>query len=203
MSDKTADVLPKIKPPPTWDNQLVPSFSLDDLDDKILDKFKLKAQKKRLLEQSVLNKSKEKLLERLQLKKESGLTRASMLLFSDKPQKWQKGAFFKINYFKEDPGQLFCEEIYGSLFECVDKVIERVFVKFMKTCISYEGVQRIERYFVPVAAFREALLNAICNNQYQKGEAIEICVNETSLYVTYCSGFPENGATENLTGEHS
>jgi len=33
--------------------------------------------------------------------------------------------------------------------------------KYMKAYISYEGIQRVERYLFPVPALREALLNAI------------------------------------------
>ena len=37
----------------------------------------------------------------------------------------------------------------------------------MKAKITYEGMQRIERYFVPDAALREALLNSLCHKQYE------------------------------------
>lgn len=58
-----------------------------------------------------------------------------MLLFSKDPEKWQLGAYVKI--------------------------VELVYLKYMKAKITYEGMQRIERYFVPGAALREALLNAL------------------------------------------
>ena len=64
-----------------------------------------------------------------------GATNAAMLLFSKDPEKWQLGAYVKI--------------------------VELVYLKYMKAKITYEGMQRIERYFVPEAALREALLNAL------------------------------------------
>ena len=41
--------------------------------------------------------------------------------------------------------------------------MEVLHLKYMKAKISYEGIQRIERYFVTDEALREALLNALCH----------------------------------------
>ena len=41
------------------------------------------------------------------------------------------------------------------------------YLKFMKAKISYEGIQRIERYFVADEALREALLNALCHGLWK------------------------------------
>ena len=54
--------------------------------------------------------------------------------------------------------------------------MELVYLKYMRAKITYEGMQRIERYFVPEEALREALLNALCHKQYQSGVPIQISV---------------------------
>jgi len=69
--------------------------------------------------------------------------------------------------------------------------------------IGYEGVQRIERYFVPEDALREALLNAICHKQYQSGIPIQISVYEDRLYVANVGSLPENWTIESLMAKHS
>lgn len=48
----------------------------------------------------------------------------------------------------------------ASILEQIDKIVELVYLKYMRAKIIYEGMQRIERYFVPEEALREALLNA-------------------------------------------
>ena len=73
----------------------------------------------------------------------------------------------------------------------------------MKARISYEGMQRIERYFVPEAALRETLLNALCYKQYQSGVPIQISVYEDKLYIANCACLPENWTVENLMRKHA
>lgn len=72
-----------------------------------------------------------------------------MLLFGRDPEKWQLGAYIKIGYFETDSDLKYQDEVHGSVLEQVDKAIELVYLKYMKAKITYEGIQRIERYFVP------------------------------------------------------
>lgn len=62
---------------------------------------------------------------------------------------------------------------------------------------------RIERYFVPEEALREALLNALCHKQYQSGVPIQISVYEDKLYIANCGCLPENWTLENLMSKHA
>ena len=73
----------------------------------------------------------------------------------------------------------------------------------MKAKIRYEGAQRIERYFVPMDALREALLNAICHKQYQSGIPIQISVYEDRLYVANIGSLPEDWTLESLMQKHA
>ena len=126
-----------------------------------------------------------------------------MLLFSKDPEKYQLGAFIKIGYFENDSDLLYQDEIHGSLLEQVDKALEVIYLKYMRAKIRYEGVQRIERYFVPEEALREALLNAVCHKQYQSGIPIQISVYEDRLYVANIGSLPENWTLENLMQKHA
>ena len=87
--------------------------------------------------------------------------------------------------------------------EQIDKIVELVYLKYMKAKITYEGMQRIERYFVPEDALREALLNALCHKQYQSGVPIQISVYEDKLYIANCGCLPENWTLENLMRKHA
>ena len=133
----------------------------------------------------------------------SYLTNAAMLLFSKDPEKWQLGAFVKIGFFETDADLLYQDEVHGSILEQIDKIVELVYLKYMKAKISYEGMQRIERYFVPEDALREALLNALCHKQYQSGVPIQISVYDDKLYIANCGCLPENWTLENLMRKHA
>ena len=127
--------------------------------------------------------AKDALMEKLHLMNGPYLTNAAILLFSKDPEKWQLGAYVKIGYF--------------------ETVVELVYLKYMKAKITYEGMQRIERYFVPEEALREALLNALCHKQYQSGVPIQISVYEDKLYIANCGCLPENWTLENLMSKHA
>ena len=84
----------------------------------------------------------------------------------------------------------------------MDKAIEVIYLKYMKAKISYEGIQRIERYFVPEAALREALLNAVCHKQYESCIPVQVSVYEDRLYVANVGILPETWTAANLLGKH-
>lgn len=187
----------------TWDNLPLPAFSLKDVDDKVVEYFKQLAVKKGRIDKSVLDDSKAELMEKLHLINGDYLTNAAMLLFSKDPEKWQLGAYVKIGYFETDAELIYQDEIHGSLLEQVDKIVELVYLKYMKAKIFYEGMQRIERYFVPEDALREAILNALCHKQYQSGVPIQISVYEDKLYIANCGCLPENWTLHNLMQKHA
>lgn len=72
----------------------------------------------------------------------------------------------------------------------------------MRAKITYVGVQRRERYFVPEAALRETLLNALCHSQYNYGVPIQISVYEDKMYIMNCGQLPDNWTVENLFAKH-
>ena len=133
----------------TWDNLPLPSFTLDDVDDGVVNCFKKWAAKKGRIDKSALDETKETLMKKLHLMNNGYLTNAAMLLFAEDPETWQLGAFTKIGYFESDSDLRYQDEIHGSLLDQIDRIIEIVHLKYMKAKITYEGIQRIERYFVP------------------------------------------------------
>jgi len=187
----------------TWDNLPLPAFSMIDVDDVVISKFKSLAAKKGRIETSLLEEPKEVLLDKLRLKNGDYLTNAAMLLFSKDPEKYQTGAYIKIGYFENDAELLYQDEIHGSILEQVNKALDVIYLKYMRAKIRYEGIQRIERYFAPEDALREALLNAICHKQYQSGIPIQVSVYEDRLYVANIGSLPENWTLESLMHKHA
>ena len=142
-------------------------------------------------------------MEKLRLTNAGYYTNSAMLLFSKNPDKWQLGAYTKIGFFESDADLRYQDEIHGSILEQVDKIMEVLYLKFMKAKISYEGIQRIERYFVADEALREALLNALCHKQYESCIPIQISVYEDRLYIANCGKLPENWTVDNLMSKHA
>lgn len=187
----------------TWDNMPIPAFKMEDVEDSVVKKFKELAAKKGRIEPSLLEEPKEVLLEKLHLTSGGYLTNAAMMLFSKDPEKWQLGAYVKVGYFETDADLMYQDEVRGSLIEIVDKIIELIYFKYMRAKITYVGMQRRERYFVPEAALRETLLNALCHSQYNYGVPIQISVYADKMYIANCGQLPDNWTAENLMGKHA
>lgn len=187
----------------TWDNMPLPVFTMDDVQDNMVEKFKKMAAEKGRMDPELLHEPKEVLLEKLHLVAGGYLTNAAMMLFGKDPEKWQLGAYVKIGYFETDADLMYQDEVRGSLLEIVDRIVELVYLKYMRAKITYVGMQRRERYFVPEAALRETLLNALCHSQYNYGVPIQISVYEDKLYIANCGCLPKNWTVENLMRKHA
>ncbi len=187
----------------TWDSMPLPTFTIADVDDGVVKRFKQWAVNKGRINKSVLSEDKFVMLEKLHLVKDGYLTNAAMLLFSNDPEKWQLGAYVKIGFFETDSDLVYQDEIHGSILDQIDKIVEIIHLKYMKAKISYVGMQRIERYFVPEEALREALLNALCHKDYSRGIPIQISIYNDKLYIANCGHLPETWTVENLFEKHA
>lgn len=187
----------------TWDHSPLPVFKAEEVDDQIVEHFKKLAAAKGRIDPALLNESKKVLMEKLRLTNGDYLTNAAMLLFCEDPDKYQLGSYIKIGYFESDSELLYQDEVHGSILEQVDKAIELIYFKYMRAKITYEEIYRRERYFVPEAALREALLNAICHKQYESRIPIQVSVYDDRLYVANVGRLPENWTLENLMSKHA
>lgn len=69
--------------------------------------------------------------------------------------------------------------------------------------ISYEGISRVETYEYPVAALREALLNAVAHKDYTGCTPIQIKVYADRIRIWNEGQLPENWTVDKLLHEHS
>ena len=185
----------------SWDNMPFPLFRMEDVSDSEVERFRRLAAKRERIAPDLLTEPKEVLLQKLHLVNNGYLTNAAMLLFAKDPQDWQQGAYIKIGYFESDADLLYQDEIHGSLLAQVDKAIEVICLKYMRAKISCEGIRRIKRYFVPEAALREALLNAVCHKRYESCIPIQVSIYKDRLYVANVGVLPKTWATDNLYGK--
>jgi ATP-dependent DNA helicase RecG len=75
--------------------------------------------------------------------------------------------------------------------------------KYLKAAITYQGIQRIERYPVPDAALREAILNALVHRNYSVGAPVQIRVQEDRLKIWNPCVLPDGWTVKNLLGAHA
>ena len=185
-----------------WDGVPVPNISIADLKKETFDFFRKKAVKAQRIEDDVLTDSDDDLVDNLQLFENMYLKRAAILLFHPKPTKYITGAFIKIGYFETDDELKFQDEITGNIFEQVEKTMDLLFSKYIKSSISYEGLNRIEKYEYPKNAVREALLNAVSHKDYSGGVPIQISVYDDKLIFWNEGQLPENWTIEKLLTKH-
>ena len=128
-----------------------------------------------------------------------------MLAFAPDPEKWVTGAYIKIGRFGDsDSDLLYQDEVHGPLLLQVDKTVDLVYTKYLKAYISYDGMQRKEKFIFPREAFREVLLNAIVHKDYSSCHPIQISVYADKIYVWNASVFPATLNTkEKLFAKHS
>ena len=123
-------------------------------------------------------------------------------MFHRNPEKWVTGAYIKIGYFGEGSDLRYQDEIHGSLFIQADRVIELIYLKYMKAMISYDNVTRIETYPLPKAAVREAVYNAIIHSNYTALVPIQIRIHEDAVYISNDCVFPVGWTVETLMERH-
>ena len=186
-----------------WDGVPVPNVSVSDLKEETFDFFRKRALKSKRIEEDVLTDSNEHLIENLQLKENTFLKRASILLFHPKPENFVTGSYIKIGFFESDSELMYQDEIHGNLFEQIEKTMDLLFTKYIKANISYEDIQRVETYEYPKEAVREALLNAIIHKDYSGNTPIQISVYKDKIMLWNEGQLPENWTVETLTKKHS
>jgi ATP-dependent DNA helicase RecG len=113
--------------------------------------------------------------------------------------RWEKDG----NYFQSDDELIFQNAIHGNLFEQIEKTIDLLFTKYIKAEISYEGINRVEKYEYPKEAIREALLNAIAHKDYSGGVPIQNSVYRDKIIFWNEGQLPENSTIKNLLVKHA
>ena len=185
-----------------WDGVPVPNIAVTDLKQETFEFFRNRAIKSQRIEEDILTDTNEHLIVNLQLKENVFLKRAAILLFHAESEKFVTGAYIKIGYFETDDDLKFQDEIHGNLFEQIEKTMDLLFTKYIKAEISYEGINRIEKYEYPRDAVREALLNAIAHKDYSGGTPIQISVYSDKIIFWNEGQLPENWTIENLLTKH-
>jgi len=187
----------------TWDSVPHPGVTCGELDGGTLATFRRLALKSQRLPEAVLDEPDLGLLEKLRLTERDYLTRAAVLLFHPDPQRYFTGASVKIGYFESNADLRYQDEIEGNLISQVNQVIEVLKAKYLKAWISYEGIQRVESWPLPLPALREAVLNAVIHKDYASCIPIQISVYADKLMIWNPGELPPSWTIDKLLGKHA
>ena len=187
----------------TWDGVPVPYLTVDDLDNEAFKYFRKEAIRTNRMEEKDVKVINRELLNKLRLVEGKYLKRAAALLFAEDPEKYVTGAYIKVGYFHDDADILFQDEIHGSLFFQVEKLVDLLTTKYMKAIIHYDNITRIDELPVPRKALREACLNAIIHKTYESNTPIQIRVYEDKIMIWNSGVLPEDWTMKDFLGHHN
>jgi len=131
------------------------------------------------------------------------LTHAAALLFHPEPTRFFTGSYVKTGYFENNVDLRYQDEVAGSLITQVSRTIEILKAKYLKAWITYDGLQRIETWPLPMPALREAVLNAVVHKDYTHGTPIQISVYPDKLMIWNPGELPLDWTVEKLLGKHA
>lgn len=142
-------------------------------------------------------------LKKLKLIVDDKPTRASLLLFSDDPEKYYGSAFLKLGRFRSPTLIVDDREMHGSLLNQLDGTIawfrERLETEFIIT----GNPQREVMWEYPLDAIREAVVNLLCHRDYTSGAHSQIRLYDEHLEFWNPGALPFGLTTEMLFTEHN
>ncbi len=172
------------------------------MDKESFDIFRREAIRSKRMTKDDLNMSDAELLDSLDLLKDGKLTRAAVLLFHRTPQKWMFGTYTKIGKFGKGSDLLYQDEVIGSLFMQAERVMELIYLKYLKAPVTYDNLTRVETYPFPKDAVREALYNALVHSRWSAGIPIQVRIEDDAMYISNECVFPSDWTKESLLQRH-
>lgn len=185
-----------------WEDSVIEGVDVEDLDKESFDIFRREAVRSKRMTKDDLNMSNAELLDSLDLLKDGKLTRAAVLLFHRTPQKWMFGTYTRIGKFGKGSDLQYQDEVIGSLFMQAERVIELIYLKYLKAPITYDNLTRVETYPFPKDAVREALYNALVHSRWSAGIPIQIRIEDDAMYISNECVFPSDWTMESLLQRH-
>lgn len=147
--------------------------------------------------------SNEELLEKLGLTTDGKLKRAAVLLSYRNPHRLFTGCYVKIGKFGVGSDLQYQDVIECSLILIADRVVDLIYLKYLKATITYEKDLRVETYPFAREAIREAVYNALIHCKWEDGIPIQIRIDDKSMYISNACVFPSDWTTENLMRTHN
>ena len=184
-----------------WEDVTVDGITVDDLDAESFKIFRIEALRSKRMTEAELNISNEELLSKLKLLSNGKLKRSAVLLFYGDPSIVQVGSYVKVGKFENGTVE-YHDDLEGSLISTADKIVDLIYLKYLKAKITYEHDRRVETYPFARNAIREAIYNAIAHNCYMYGTPIQIRIEEEQIIISNRCILPEGWTAETLMQPH-
>ncbi|WP_312813179.1 ATP-binding protein [Sedimentibacter sp.] len=185
-----------------WDAVPVDEIEVNDLDKESFDIFRREAIRSGRVSKEDLDMDNEELLDSLGLIVKGKLKRAAIMLFYRKPERLFSGCFVKIGKFGEGADLQYQDEIHGSLFIIADRIIDLIYLKYLKAVITYDKETRIETYPFPRDGVREAVFNALIHCNWSESIPIQIRIQDDAMYISNSCILPSDWTAETLMRRH-
>lgn len=174
----------------------------EGLDKESFDIFRREALRSGRMTKEDLDISNEELLDKLDLLTDGKLKRAGALCFYRQAEKIISGCYVKIGKF-EGSELLYQDEVHGSLLLMADRIIDLIYLKYLKAAVSYHKETRVETYPFAREAIREAVYNALIHCNWADDNPIQIRIEEEVMYISNSSMLPFGWTAETLLEAHS
>ncbi|MFQ5629539.1 MAG: ATP-binding protein, partial [bacterium] len=197
--DLTRAVLEKLGM--TWDEVVEPRASFNDLDPEQIRRFRVLCNQKgrRSIPDDEDNTA---VLKKLNLLKDGQLLRAAVLLFGSEPQEFYPQAKLKIGRFRSETLIVDDREISGNLFQQVENAMG-YFREHLQTRFERHGEPAREVIWeYPLAALREAVINAVCHRDYLDFGQSQVRWFDEYVIVLNPGGLPASLRLEELKHGH-
>ena len=185
-----------------WEDDTVDSLTVDNLDSESFKIFRREAIRSKRMTREELDISNEELLNKLHLIKDGKLKRSAVLLFYSDPQIVQVGSYVKIGKFGKGADLQYQDVLEGSIITIADKVIDLIYLKYLKAKITYDKDHRVETYPYARDAIREAVFNALAHNSYMFGVPIQIRIEDDEMIISNCCILPDGWSADTLMQPH-
>jgi len=188
----------------SWEQQIVPTATLNDIDEDVVKQFLQKAINNKRISEHAASSDTLTLLKNLELLNDKGeFLLAALLLFGKRPKKYAPAAYFKIGRFGRSHSDLLFQDIVeGNILDMADSVIEILNRKYLIRPISYEGLLRKEPLEYPERALREAILNSIIHKDYHS-TTIFLRVYDSQLEIWNPGKLPDSLTIDQLKSKHN
>lgn len=181
----------------SWDDQPIPQVQLADLDARALADFRQRAASSQRLPVSAAEGD-AALVEQLQL---FHLKRAAVLLFHAEPEKLVTGAYIRIGHFRRDNGLVDQHAIGGNLFAQLERSLALLEEHLQRDPAGGEA-RTPAAYPLPIAALREALVNAIVHKDYASGIPIQIRIHDDRISLWNPARLAQGWSVASLRARH-
>ncbi|MFZ5625128.1 MAG: ATP-binding protein [Gemmatimonadota bacterium] len=188
-----------------WENEVATGVEIDDLDqEEILRTVRLGIEAGRLPEST--GKDIGDILDRLQLRKDGQLLNAAVVLFGTRLEQDYPQCQLRLARFRGIDKSAFVDnrQTHGHAFRLLDEAMA-----FMLRHLPISGrfepgrLERIDEPLFPVAALREAVINAICHRTYaHAGGAVSVAIYDDRLEIWSDGTLPFGLKPEDLKRKH-